>query len=109
METVIVRVTEQDVKQGKRWKCGSCPLALALRRTLGYAVKVAVDSNIILIKHLNTYWICNNTPSLIRNFIYRFDTGYEVSYILKLPIKLKFNNLGADLPVYCHMLAGSLK
>ena len=109
METVIVRVTEQDVKQGKRWKCGSCPLALALRRTLGYAVKVAVDSNVILIKHLNTYWICNNTTTLIRNFIYRFDKGYEVSYILKLPIELEFNSLGADLPVGYHMLARFLK
>lgn len=78
METVIVKVTDRDIEEGTTYECDSCPIALALQRKLGYAVKVAVDLHRVLVKNQNTYWYCTTTSREYNQFIQAFDLGEDL-------------------------------
>lgn len=88
---VAVSVTAKDIekarrllKSGKRMRSRNCPVALALRRTLGVPVSVSLDE----FGPLKTREFVNyRLPRTAVNFIYSFDDGREVK-----PFKFSFVN-----------------
>jgi len=67
-----IEVNEKDIEQGWPGVGASCPIALAIKRTLGCAA--SVGDNYIRIAEHGTY----ETPAVARSFIYAFDRGADV-------------------------------
>ena len=77
---LIVDVTSQDIKRGKRKYISCCPIALALKRSLP-GKRIAVGSDITFIGDgLATL------PKQARTFIERFDNSESVK-----PFKFKLS------------------
>jgi hypothetical protein len=74
MQTLI-KVTQEDISEGKRMDSCYCPVALALGRECKTNVSVCRDS-IHIGKKINI--AC---PQIAKKFIDRFDSGYLVEAI----------------------------
>lgn len=78
---VLIKVTQQDIEQGKRHMCDYCPVALAAKRTLPWA-KVVNYSGI----HDGAYRIQKGSktahlPEIASDWIRAFDRGDRVEPI----------------------------
>jgi hypothetical protein len=71
-KTMLIKVTEDDIKHGERGICNTCPVARAIRRATG-AKYIAVDWCAIDIGD-KLY----DTPRSAARFIYDFDNGLKV-------------------------------
>lgn len=82
MKALKIRVTKDDIKQGKRQDLGYCPIALGLRRTIEqqggdvniHSVKVDDDECKVTYTVMRTF----PTPAHAQKFINRFDNGDSV-------------------------------
>lgn len=74
MSTLKVRVTRDDIRNGRKNDCARCPVARAVRR-LGYA-KIAVCPSEILVNRPTQQTFRN--PQKARRFINAFDAGKPV-------------------------------
>lgn len=71
LPTVVrVIVSEQDMRDGERRCCRSCPIALALSRSIGEPAEV-LDGAAHLVNHSATYIL----PRSAKAYIRRFDEG----------------------------------
>src|SRR5262245_46900771 len=76
MRTIKVHVTQRDIRDGEPESYSSCPVALALGRTLGFSEndrleRVAVCSEQIEVGGKNGWKI--KTPAEVDDFISNFD------------------------------------
>lgn len=79
-----IEVTKKDIKGGKRGDGYSCPIALAVRRTLGINI-ISVD-NISVDFPFEGKGFSAEIPTKVQRFIDSFDDGQDVkpfSFILK--------------------------
>ena len=68
----IVKVTAEDIKNGRPGKCALCPIALALKRTLGTdEVSVYSEGLMVGVQYFRA-------TQKIKDFIDRFDEGSHV-------------------------------
>lgn len=66
----LITVSSGDIRQGKRWRAQSCPVALALQRQLGDVFMVSGSVIRVLGSGLKI-----NSPRSVRRFVKRFDKG----------------------------------
>lgn len=81
-ETIRVEVTEEDIREGERDNCRSCPIALALQRALPpdvelvtvgrYYARWAFDESKFAL------WFAATLPLQAKRFIALFDDGMAV-------------------------------
>ena len=69
-----IQVTAEDIKNGNRNSCYTCPIALAIRRSRGRIS--AVTPSLIYIDGLYSGAIA--TPDVVRDFIALFDAFYRM-------------------------------
>ena len=70
---ITVNVTELDIRDGKRCKCFSCPVALALKRLFpGYEITVGTKTVAVCLAGVT--WI-GNLPKKAATAIARIDAG----------------------------------
>lgn len=74
--TVRVGVTEADIAAGKAEDCLSCPVALAINRSIGCRSFVKADS--VTISTAIGYWVVP-LPAEASELVRRFDEGGPVS------------------------------
>jgi|JI10StandDraft_1071094.scaffolds.fasta_scaffold51847_3 hypothetical protein len=78
---MLISVTAEDIKAGKRGNCEKCPIALALIRSLGNPTEATISVNQGFVQ----LWPSNENlqpssfdlPEYARSFIYMFDWDYE--------------------------------
>jgi hypothetical protein len=71
-----IKVTEEDVKQGKRWNPRESPIALACRREFP---DTPVEVHSVAIRLGEDSW---ETSGPIRNWLHQFDNGVPVTPIV---------------------------
>jgi len=74
MKPITVRVTKDDIKNGKREDPKSCPIARAVRRRLGHRF-VRAAHGFLAVKDGRGAMLYYDAPSSYRDFIDRFDGG----------------------------------
>lgn len=80
---MTINVTQDDIRDGKRYRCGECPVALAIKRACG--------TNNVLVNRLSV--IVNGgskipMPDAGIDFICRFDDTLPVKpFSFELPIE----------------------
>lgn len=86
-----VEITEQDIKDGKRFNCFECPNSLAVvraakRKRLG--IRAAVTTwNFIQMNGKTKGYVTFNVPRIVQQFIAKFDqekTVKPIKYQLEL-------------------------
>ena len=89
MNTTIT-VTQEDINQGVRRKCDSCPIALAINRILRMEYKSSCFAH-VYIKNRETGGVIYRTiplPDIAFNFILNFDRKeevYPITFTLDIP------------------------
>lgn len=79
---MIIEVTEEDIRKGKRGDNLSCPIALASKRCL----PVNYVGPLMIRFGFPHKWV--NLPPQARNFIHTFDEGCPVkSFSFDLPVE----------------------
>jgi len=73
MRTVTVKVTQEDIDTGEPEDNCRCPVAIALRRSLG--VECRVDGDEIKIRRGEGF-VCLNSPPAVEEFVTEFDSAY---------------------------------
>lgn len=76
---LLVKVTDEDIQNGKSYDPCKCPIALALRRQTGLNAAVGNGATLFtddLITYESTNW-----PEIADRFIINFDTGRPVTPI----------------------------
>lgn len=71
--TLHLEVTDADLANGEPYKCGSCPIALALIRALPGATHVYVDSWSVKWKDSSGTGYWGNLPEIASNLIQTYD------------------------------------
>lgn len=74
---MIVEVTQSDIDNGQREEAGSCPIAHAIRRTIG-ATEVVVDAYGVTASLTDGGVVTFNMPPTGEQFIEDFDEGSTV-------------------------------
>ena len=67
----LIKVEQEDINNGVRHSNNSCPIALAINRTLGVSCRVTMEYISI-----GTLWA--NLSGKARQFIHGFDRGFPV-------------------------------
>lgn len=85
---MIIRVTKQDIKNGKRGKCRTCPIALAVaRKTDSFARVTGDEISIFDTKHARKSTKRWSTPCEVQEFVINFDSGADV-----IPFSFELSN-----------------
>ncbi len=83
MKKIKISVTQEDIDHGTASDCATCPVALALKRTLK-GNEVIVEEVYAGVNYLYFFYkkrmvyLCN-TPRIVNKFMNDFDMGREVS------------------------------
>lgn len=82
-----IRVTKKDISKGICGSSFSCPVALAIKRTLGINLGVDAISIDGDNRHRQHQY---KTPASVRKFLYKFDeTGKGEPFTFSLPVRTK--------------------
>lgn len=83
MATVTINVTAEHIANGRRRKCGACPVALALNEATGLSWSVH-DSYATVPSH-EMLW---DLPDVVCTFVLKFDERRPVEpFAFELPVK----------------------
>lgn len=85
---VKIQVTQEDINNGIKFKCESCPVALAIKRLLKPNVKVLVGDIISFMTNDSSEWKDVVTPERVWDFLVQFDNKRPVqpfSFELDIP------------------------
>lgn len=88
---IRVNVTKHDIKEGMKYSCYSCPIALALDRHKHKGITYPSVSFSYVTFEQNR-WLRYSVPLKACDFIYNFDQGKRVKpfrFILKDPVLFK--------------------
>ncbi len=82
-QSVIVTVTAEDIRLGRREKCFDCPIAIATGRALGHkdgvGVGISCDPYRIVILDKNRHLLESyRMPEIGLEFVGRFDEGVVI-------------------------------
>lgn len=83
---MIIKVTEQDIKNGRKESEFTCPVALAVKRELGLkrlSRKIQVWGTSITVSDVGTIYV----PDKVGTFVENFDDGARVQ-----PFKFRMRN-----------------
>lgn len=92
---VSIAINKEDIRDGRKYVCDACPVALATARALGWACSrvLAKTLSIDVLYQDGTigYWDRCKTPQQLANWMAEYDSGQDVA-----PIKcdLEFKPIG---------------
>ncbi len=100
-ETLLLNVTPQDLKEGIRRECNFCPLARALRRSLGKREDLVIVSACWSSFGVTTqdYYTSYEMPEAGKRFIEAFDAGREVEPIPLEIHRREINRRDGNTPI----------
>lgn len=90
MRRVKIRIKKEEITQGKARSRKKCPVALAIKRTLGKPATIGSGVGYVRSDspRIGCAWF--DLPPAVQRFIYLFDIGEEVrpiTFTLELPTK----------------------
>ena len=87
MLNMKITMIDQDVKNGARYNCRKCPIALAVKRQIDGQDTVYVEEGEVRIESYKGFGtIESKMPQIAKNFINAFDDGdlpEPISFVLK--------------------------
>ncbi len=77
---MLIEVTQEDIDNGNRGACCTCPIALASKRTAeavaGFPLSVQAGSGCVRFYRVGS--VLRSTPTIAGDFMYAFDHGRKV-------------------------------
>lgn len=93
LQTITVRVTDADIRDGEQGECKRCPIALAITRRLSDRADVKVSNRLVRFWDLRdlAFEQVEVLPEPARRFIYIFDldgSAEPFAFPLQVPRRL---------------------